>query len=235
MFNTKTLAASFLTLAACTTEPMVELAPEQATDALMAAQSMGIVGSASRSNWVVLAAPAMGASSDAPAESDEDVPWAPGQEPVEPETGVELPGDSTDGAGTDAPMPGTPQVFEGIYKTFITAIDEHAFDIEEGPSENFEIIREDEGFRINGFVTVHRGDDAESVNKFYGHGRAIFVEPETGCEIEWSRNIEGIIGEEGAAEATVRDHAVYLDRDCLPEGVEAGDAFASYQIEMARL
>ena len=232
MFNTKTLAASFLTLAACTTEPMVELAPEQATDALMAAQSMGIVGSASDSNWVVLAAPAMGGSSDAPAESDEDTPWAPGQEPVEPETGDEMPEDD---AGAEEPEPGTPQVFERINKTNITANDQHAFGIQVGPSEDFEIIREPEGFRINGFVTVHRGGDAESINKFYGHGRAIFVHPETGCEIEWSRNIEGTIGEEGAAEAFIRDHAVYLDRDCAPEGSGADDAFASYEIELARL
>ena len=235
MFNTKTLAASFLTLAACTTEPMVELAPEQATDALSAAQSLGIVGKASRLGWVVLAATATEPGSGEPAESDEGTPWAPGQEPVEPETGDEMPEDDSDDAGAEEPDPGTPQVFEGMYKTYITAIDEHAFGIEVGPSENFEIIREPEGFRINGFVTVHRGGDAESVNKFYGHGRAIFVQPETGCEIEWSRNIEGTIGEEGAAEAFVRDHAVYLDRDCAPEGSEGGDAFASYEIELSRL
>lgn len=241
MFNTKTLTASLLTLAACATEPAVELAPGQAAEALTTAQSLGIVTKGTVSNWVVMATiPLNNPSQDVPQQDgpmgdDKSGPDEEGEGAVTPEPDAELPESSPGGGNADKPQPEAPSVLEGVYKTYIAAIDEAAFGIEKGPSENFEIIREDEGYRVNGFVTVHRGGDAETINHFYGHGRAIFVQPETGCEIEWSRNIEGILGDEGAAEANVRDHALYLDPDCAPEGTEGGAAFASYRIELSKI
>ena len=190
MFNTKTLAASFLTLAACATEPVVELAPQEAAQALKTATSMGIIRTEAPLNWIVMAAAPQADSSDEtppntePKVDDNTTPEEAGEGPVTPEPGIEIPESNPEGTEREETEPGMPAIFEGEYKTFITAISEPAFGIEKGPSENFEVIREDEGYRINGFVTVHRGGDAETINHFYGHGRAIFVQPETGCEIE---------------------------------------------------
>ena len=241
MFNTKTLAASFLTLAACATEPVAELAPQQAAEALKTATSMGIIDTDAPMNWIVMAATPHSDPSDEdpsntmPGVDDNTTPEEAGEGPVTPEPGIEVPESNPEGTEPEETEPGMPAIFEGEYKTFISAVSEQAFGIEKGPSENFEIIREDEGYLINGFVTVHRGGDAETINHFYGHGRAIFVQPETGCEIEWTRNIEGVVGVEGAAEAEVRDHALYLDPDCAPEDTDDSAAFAAYHIEMSKI
>ena len=280
MFNAKHFALSFAALAACTTEPAVELAPQQSADALAAAVNIGILTPiASASDWTVYAQP-MGIADDnmgdkpdehdtihdpQPDDNSAEEP-ASSEEPAAPEAGEEEqpeenkaepetkedehetirdePGEDNGGTGGVAPGTGhdpsesgtgeDPIVFEGTYAAFIVDIFEEGFELQEGESQPLVITVDSGAYVADGFVNIERGTMPSTINEFTGSGTATFIEDSTGCEVEWSRDIEGAMGSEGKAKMTVFDTVTYADPGCA--GVDPGEATrtAGYRVELSR-
>ncbi len=279
MFNAKYFALSFAALAACTTEPAVELAPQQSTDALAAAVNIGILTPiAAASDWTVYAQPMGGAEDnigekadehdtiyDPQPESDDTEEPSSGEAPAAPEAGAEEPednksepepkvdehetiqdGSGEDGSGTGGVTPGAghdpsesgpgedPIVFEGTYSAFITDVFEQGFEIQEGESQSLVITFEGGEYVADGFVAIERGGMPSTINEFTGSGTATFVEDSTGCEVEWSRDVEGAMGTEGKAKMTVFDSVTYADPSCAGAAPGEETRTAGYRLELAR-
>ena len=248
MFNAKHFALSFAALAACTTEPAVELAPQQSADALAAAVGIGILTPLdATSTWTVSAQP-MGIADDNIEEEDKgqpkgdasdsvtDRPEDPAPETEEPGSGVEIPGESAGEAELGAPTGEREEPafkIDGSYQIIVQEVVEGQYGIAAGDGAMMTISGE--GAPVaDGFVPLSRGGDRESENQFGGMGTVAMMDDASGCEIEWTREIDAKIEDDGLGIALISDTVIYLDPSCGEVAPSGGDYFNAYVVEMAR-
>lgn len=146
-------------------------------------------------------------------------------------------GGGAPGAGHDPSESGRaadPIVFEGTYKARIVDVFEPGFEIEEGESAPMVITQDSGNYTVDGFVSITRGAMPSTINEFTGTGTAIFTEDQSGCEVEWTRDLEGTVGAEGNAKVVVFDTVTYSDPGCAGVAPDEATRTAGYQMELAR-
>ena len=248
MFNAKHFALSFAALAACTTEPAVELAPQQSADALAAAVGIGILTPLdATSTWTVSAQP-MGMADDNiegedkgqpkgdPSDAVTDRPEESDHETEEPGSGAEPPAEEA-GEGQVGEPTGEREEpahkIVGTYQIFVQEIIEGQYGIAAGDGAMMEISGE-AGLMADGFVPLARGGERENDNQFDGVGTVIMTDDVSGCEIEWTREIDAKMDDERTGIAVISDTVTYLDPGCGAAAPSGGDYFNAYIVDMVR-
>lgn len=221
---------------------MEELSPEASADALTAATAIGLLQPLQAESTVALRAVTAGRdlTPEPPKEADDPIEDPAQEEEEEAGTNpeevapVEEPEEAPAEGSSDPPSDEVVQApLDGDYEAVVLDVDGKDEAIFPGAESALRIVLSPEGFVADGFVPLTRGE-GPSANEFIGKGTVTLVDEETGCEIDWTREMEGAIDASGVGKIDIVDVGEPADPECAggPDGV--GALSIAYRIAVER-